>query len=68
MFIDIPVTSCLCERSFSKLIQVKFQVEPQRVKKIEQTFAYIEQELAINTDTDIAMILKNLVDFIRQMK
>ncbi|KAF0742053.1 zinc finger MYM-type protein 1-like, partial [Aphis craccivora] len=66
----IPVTSCTCERSFSKLTLVKSKLRS--TMKQERLNALmvltVEQEMAVNVDVDAVIDdFKTAVDFKRRM-
>jgi len=69
-FVVIPVTSCTCERSFSKLTLVKSKLRS--TMKQERLNALmvltVEQEMAVNVDADAVIEdFKIAVDFKRRM-
>ncbi|XP_060846498.1 zinc finger MYM-type protein 1-like [Rhopalosiphum padi] len=69
-FVVIPVTSCTCERSFSKLTLVKSKLSS--TMKQERLNALmvltVEQEMAVNVDADAVIDdFKIAVDFNRRM-
>lgn len=69
-FSTIPVTSCSCERSFSKLSIVKSKLRSTMLQdRLEHLLIpFVEQELTANTDLDdVIEQFKQMVPFNRRM-
>ncbi|KAF0758032.1 zinc finger MYM-type protein 1-like [Aphis craccivora] len=66
----IPVTSCKCERSFSKLTQVKSKLRTSMVQERLNSLMLIaiEQEIAVHINVDAVIDdFENKVDYKRRM-
>jgi hypothetical protein len=71
LFVTIPVTSCSCERAFSKLIFVKNKLRSQMSQERLECLLmiFVEQEMATNINfEDIIEEFKSLTPAIRRLE